>query len=74
MLKVKNNVGALYAWDKLFSMSFPFGHSEGLIYEGSPGPPFQMSFLLWDVMPSLETRVSFQLIHSFIPLADTAQN
>lgn len=44
MLKMKNNVGALYCFDKLFSMLFLFIHNEGMIYE-SPGSLNRISFL-----------------------------
>lgn len=45
MLKVKNNIGALSCFDKLFAVFSVSIHSGGLIYEESSGPLVQVSFL-----------------------------
>lgn len=51
MLKVKNNVGAAFCFDKLFAMFFLSIHSGGLIYEESSGTLFKFLFSL-DMIPS----------------------
>lgn len=46
MLKVKNNVGAVFCFDKLFAVFFLSIHSGGLIYEESSWTLVQVSFFL----------------------------